>query len=435
MRTPRAVALVEPNDGCNFPRALLEHVRTGNDIVLAAKAAPNFAVKGLIEETDVGLMSGEEKLSRKTMLVIDLTIARIIGGQWLGFDVTSCLPRGVLAYSPETGFGPWGRRFDALCRGRGVDTAEVAKSVFVMCDRRMTLIPIDELESVENVSRSRTQVAALKMFDDKRRKALRESADALSDIEANKLGPGTDLYRALLTAGPGFCGMLSVDTLRQAFAGDENSSRDASRFTQANRELTRALGCFSLCVHHTSKNSQATTARAARGSVELTAAPDVLMTIDTSGEHPTMHFTLRNHESPEPVGFELVTLADGGLRIEVRDACARGKKGRDGVESDDVLSLLEKHKADALTLNKVRVMLAGVRGGKAGAKTNYQGTLQALDALCTKGLATKVAINVPGKESFWGYRFGTDATPDDPKHFGGSGVLFDDVFNDEGGAL
>jgi hypothetical protein len=78
---------------------------------------------------------------------------------------------------------------------------------------------------------------------------------------------------------------------------------------------------------------------ATRGSVEFTAGPDALLTIDASGKHPTIRFRLRNHEDPPAIGVVLEH-TDDGLRFAT---CEPAKDAEGGAADEEVRAVLRQH--------------------------------------------------------------------------------------------
>src|ERR1035438_3990594 len=163
---------------------------------------------------------------------------------------------------------------------------------------------------------------------------------------------------------------------------EHNSSADASRYTQGCRELARAAGCPLVASHHTSKSGTPGDARSSRGSVELTAGPDCLITVDTSGDYPTAHYRLRNLETPGPVGYRLAVDPSGGARIEILPPCGRAN----AVADDDVLAVLRTHADTGLSVSKIRGLVSTTKGGKRGSKANPKIIEGKLGVLEGKGL-------------------------------------------------
>ena len=396
--------------GWNLPEGLEGFARGGQDLLTEAAAPVEFVVEGLIEDGDTVLLTGEEKVSLKTWLTLDLAIARVTGTPWLGRKVRSCAPRRALILSSETSFPAMGRRFVALCRGRGLDPREVAEHVLISTER-MALVPLAEIDRVAESAFTRVAIDGLKNPDNQRRAQLLAGRGRIIDAAKGALGSNLARYEALLDSGPGVWGFIGIDTLRQSLEGDENSSRDAARYTAAARELARTLECVGLHTHHTNKGN-AGGARSARGSTELTAGPDAIFTIDASGEWPTMSFALRNHESPPPIGYRLMT-SDRGVVFEVLDA-ARPSKA-DGVEDGEVLDALESMSPSAVSLNNVRVLVSKARGGKVGSKASPVGVKRALDSLVARGQASEVEIKGGTSGAFPGWRAGRDRSNDEPR--------------------
>lgn len=294
-----------------LPKTLSE-VSTGGILLLRKKnPMSNLVVNHFIESEDVVLLSGREKDAFKTWLALDLCIARITGTPWIGFDVTQG-EGSTLFVSAETSTGHIAQRAASLCRARGFSPESVFNRLVVM-DQPLTMLPSNQRGSSRN-------------------------GHVLTDIE---------------NAEHGTFSLIVLDTLRQCMEGDENSSRDTARFTQAVRHLAKSARCPVLLIHHTNKSGDASDPRSSRGSVELTASPDVLLSVNVSGSHPTLHFKTRNCEAPSPRGYKLDKY-EGGLRL--LDTVP-------SIKSSDfdskILALLEARQPQALTQTNLRNLLEG----------------------------------------------------------------------------
>ncbi len=372
----------------------------GAELLAEDEGKPDFVVDGLLEKTDVALFTGEEKVALKTWQLLDLAVAVITGQPWQGRAVRCGKPARVLFISTETSKRNIARRLRALCRGRGVKVEDVAPFMYVV-DEPITILPSEALDRARYKSRVGNAVASLKTPDKDRRAALERNIEAVADGEARRMGRNVDALEALLASPPGTWALVCIDTVRQTLEGDENSSADAARYTQGCRELARSAGCPVVASHHTNKSGTAGDARSSRGSVELTAGPDCLLTVDTSGDYPTVHYRLRNSESPAPAGYRLLVEGDVA-RLEVLPPCGRGND----VGEDDVLNILKAHADTGLTESTIRKMLAAAKGGKPGAKANQKLTTRTLDALVRKKLAAKCEIRQRKGPPFEGWRLG-----------------------------
>lgn len=405
-RAPRAVPQPAPS-------ALGEIATNGLDLLTEDDGPVQYVVDGLIEPEDVVMLTGREKLSLKTWDVLDLAICRVLGADWFGRNVAKGEGK-VLFVSCETSPRQVARRLKALCKGRGVAPEDVAGSlVFVF--EPISIVPRSERTRVGDRADLSARLSAARTYDKDRRDALLGSASTIARREVGALGRNLDALEEIEDAPSGSYSLVVLDTLRQCLEGDENSSRDAARFTQGCRDLARAAGCPIIVTHHTNKSGDASDARSSRGSVELTAGPDVLLSIDTAGDNPTMHVTMRNGEAPAPIGYRLVDVDGdgGGLRLDVVDAApAKGKQKRtQGVDDADVLDVLVTA-GIALSVSNIRKALAKARGSAKGSKVNADATQRALDELETRGLVSKVKIEPKNGKPFVGYRAGTNATPD-----------------------
>ncbi len=387
--------------GWSLPEGLEGLAVGGADLLREAERPADFAVDGLIEAEDVVLVTGREKDALKTWLLLSFAVARVLGGMWLGFRARTAPPARVLFVSTETSPRNIARRLMALCRGLDIPVDRVAPYIYVVAEP-VTVLPRGALERARRSATVRNVVAALKIGDADRRAALERNIDEIAEGEARRLGSNLDALAAILDAPPGTWAAICLDTLRQCLEGDENSSADAARFTQGCRELARAARCPVLVSHHTNKSGDASDARSSRGSVELTAGPDVLVSVDTSGEYPTAHFKLRNHESPAAVGYRLAVDPQGAVRLDVLQACGRPSEANE----DDVLTVLRDHAGDGLSVSKIRTFVAAAKGGKPGAKANQNMVEARLAALVAKGLASPCKIRRRNGEEFDGFRIG-----------------------------
>jgi hypothetical protein len=382
-----------------LPAGLEERAVCAVDLIADARKPPTFVIDHLAEAGDVVLLAGAEKVSFKTWLALNLAIARIIGRDWLGFEVQSGKPQRVLFISTETRGTVLVRRHLAVC-GTEIDAAVAAKYLYII-DEPVTLVSVAERERVRAKAEGETRLAALRTFSDEQRATLRASAENVGAWAANSLGTNVDLLDSI--AVPDTWSLIIIDTLRQCLDGEENNSQDAARFIAAARELARTCGCVVVIVHHTNKTGAAGEARSSRGSGEITAGPDVIASIDPTGEYPTVHFLIRNHAPVDPVGYNVVTEGEG-VRLDVLPPCAG--KSKDLI-ADDVLEIFRAHPNDGLTVSTLRKLIAKARGGKPGAKANAKAVERQLTALEKRGAISRCEI-VTGKgaKAIDGYRLG-----------------------------
>ncbi len=379
-----------------MPAGLRGVARVAADLLTEAERPTDFVIDRLAEAGDVILLKGAEKVTQKTWLAVHLAISIVTGREWLGFAVAKCKPRRVLFISTETRARVLVRRIIAAC-GDAIDPAVIAKYV-VIVDEPVTFIPAAERTRAADKAAARLQLAALSIHDRDRRERVRDSADAAAEFAERNLGANVSLLDALATSDT--WGLVIVDTLRQCLAGDENSSDDARRFIAAAREIARAAGCPMLVIHHTGKGGDASEARSSRGSTEITAGPDVVISLDASGAHPTAHFLSRNHESPPPTGYRITS--DGeDVRLDVLPPCAGATKG---MSEDDVIAVFRAHPTDGLTLTTLRKLVAKARGGKEGSKANAAAVQRHVDALVARGTISTCEIG----EGMKGWRLGRE---------------------------
>lgn len=386
-----------------LPNGLEGHALCALDLIAEAQRPPAFVIDRLAEGGDVILLKGAEKLTFKTWLAVDLAIARIVGGAWLGFDVVKARPERVLIISTETRGTVLVRRTLASC-GQRHDAAVIAKYLHII-DKPITLVGRGEREQVRERARGQKVLEAQRHFDADLRKKLSAQADDVGDWAVRTLGSNVELLDAI--AQPNTWSLIIIDTLRQCLRGDENSSEDGRRFIAAARELARECGCPVVVIHHTGKGGDPSDARSSRGTTEFTAGPDVLISLDPSGEYPTAHFQCRNVESPAPVGYKLVRDGDDGadVRVDVLPACAG--KGK-GTTEDDVFAIFEAHPKEGLTLTFVRKVLAAKRGKAKGSKESAKAVQKHVRMLEARGAISACKIVRKHGEPFDGYRLGRD---------------------------
>src|SRR6185503_12980305 len=106
---------------------------------------------------------------------------------------------------------------------------------------------------------------------------------ALDKSDAGKAGEATIIEQAkLLEVEAGKpVGLIVVDTLARAIAGDdENSAQDMAAFIGRVSSIARETGAAVLVVHHPGKDD----ARGMRGSTALFAACDAVIKITANGD-------------------------------------------------------------------------------------------------------------------------------------------------------
>lgn len=365
--------------GASIKRTALDAIAVGGVDLLATELDGPIAyvVDGLIEPEDVVLLTGREKEALKTWILLDLAIALALGASWLGRQVDRAAGK-ILFIEPETSKRQIARRLRALCAARGIAPEKVAASI-VFVFEPVSILPREQAEDPDTAGRH------------------------------------LDALVAIMKAPKGTYSLVAGDSLRQTLVGDENSSADAARYTQGLRELARAAGCPVIVSHHTTKSGDGSDSRSSRGSVELTAGVDVILSIDTSGKHPAMHVTMRNGEPPQPIGYRLVD-AEEGVRLETADVESKSKaaKRERGLVDEEVLDVLRAAE-DAVTFNTLRVELAKARNSTPGAKFNEAATRKRLDDLKRRGVIAQCEV-ITRKGTFEGYRLGTDARPDVGRH-------------------
>lgn len=291
-------------------------------------------IEDLVDPCNVVMVTGQEKEALKTWLVLDLVLARVSGGKWLSMGVRQA--KRALIISPEMGRRKLFGRLRQLAAGRRMDIDAYEHFIRIV-DEPITFLP--------------------------------------ADVE----GPSRQQLINLMQIPKGEMGLIVIDTLRQCFVGDENSSLDAARFMQAIRALARKIHCPIVIVHHSSRGG--TGNRAARGSVELTAAPDVLITLNTAKTPRTMHFKCRGYADRDPLPYELEATADQ-IAVVVAGSLASRPTTLDNVA--DVKALLLAA-TSPMTVTKLREALAVHRGAKPGSKYKLDIVQRALSDLVAQG--------------------------------------------------
>jgi len=427
-----------------LPEAVAAIARGGVDLLSEDDLAADWAIDGVAEKSDTILLSGEEKVAQKTMIAIDLAIARVLGAQWLGFPVRPTRSL-ILVITSESGWAQCKRRVRQLCAGRGIAVERVAPFLHFVAEDQITMVPAEEIQRLALEAKARQSEALARAKDDKERaERTRQFGEA---FEARLAGAGSNLpaLEAILAAPPGTFGLIVLDTVTTSIAGDESNSADARRYTRAVRELARACGCPVMSIHHTSKHGAPGTARSSRGSSELTAGHRVLLTVDTSNDdHRVLSFRMNGHAAPDPIGYRAVPVVQDGrawqeltaderslvpIRVERCEPHPKGPSGKSsGLDDEEVLAVLRQHAGDALTVSKIRSFVSERRGGKPGSKFRADAVQGALDRLAASGLAAKVQIERKGGPSFDGWRLGSDSSPDAAKRIRETDEPHDEVF-------
>ncbi len=372
-----------------LPGAFAEHVSTGDEHRHRADAPPPWAVVGLLEFDTPALMVGKESDSYKTTLGLDLGVAIVSGQEWLGFEVVP-RPRQRILYVMGEGRPRHAVRcIRRLAVGRGLNPNQIDRH-FVIHYGPVGFVPLGELRENELPD---------------------EALEALDEV------------------GPGVFGLVIVDSLSHCLIGDENTARDARRFTSAIDTLAATLLCPVVALHHTSRAANQGRARSARGSTALEAGVRAVLRCDASGEWPVLSASkLNDHPPPEPRGYGLIDTENGGLNFQVLAPNPpqprgdnRGRPGRPIVRPDEVAAVLQQHAPSALSLSKIRSAISVARGGKPGSKMNQEATQAAVDQLITEGKVTKVEVTA-SRRSFPGYRWGDDSSVAEAEHIDVTGA-------------
>ena len=162
-------------------------------------------------------------------------------------------------------YGPsnTGKTFLAL------DLAEHLSAGLDWCGRRINAArPVLYLAAEGGVSLE-NRVAAI--CQEKQELATNQNFHLLS-VPINLIQDRDELVRALDFVP----GAIFIDTLAQAFQGDENSGREMGEFLSACEKLRDRFRCAVIVIHHTGKDQ----AKGARGHSSLRAALDTELALD-----------------------------------------------------------------------------------------------------------------------------------------------------------
>lgn len=302
-----------------LPKALGVHLRSGDALRADAEAPVSWAVVGVLEHDTAALVVGQEDASFKTFAALDLGIARVVGGAWLGFDVVPEPRARVLVVAGEGRARHIVQRVRRLARGRGLDPDDVDRH-FVVHPGPISMVPRAERDRVFHAAGLGTVATAERLVKPEDRQRLASKARPLADAAVRRLGEGLEALRAIEDAGPDVFALVVIDTVSHCLAGDENSAADARRFTRAIDDLAERLVCPVIAIHHPSRAADHSRARSSRGSSALEAGVRAVLRIDARGPWPILSVgKLNDHAKPEPRAYRLVDVEGDALRFELRE--------------------------------------------------------------------------------------------------------------------
>lgn len=213
-----------------------------------------WLVKNYFSENDLGVIFGESG-SGKSFIGIDLGLSVAANKSWHGHPVKS---GSVIYIAGEGNFGI-NKRIKAWSQHYGITLSNVP---FFVSDRPAQFL---NEESAEEVC---------------------QAVDELAEQHGSPV-------------------LIVIDTLARNFGnGDENSTRDMSRFVSIiDENLRNKYKCSVLLIHHTGK---ATTDQA-RGAYALKAALDTEYRLDKNinGQRILTCTKMKDDEAPPPVAFAL----------------------------------------------------------------------------------------------------------------------------------
>lgn len=117
--------------------------------------------------------------------------------------------------------------------------------------------------------------------------------------------------RDLITQGVQGAGappdLVVIDPLTQVHLLDENNAQEMRRLTDSFDAIIDEFGCAMVVVHHARKDyGQGKGLEQARGSIQLTAWPNTIITMNDKGKAgKELTFDLRDGERPDPMVIEL----------------------------------------------------------------------------------------------------------------------------------
>lgn len=236
---------------------------------LLGRAPPSWLVRGLLPARGLGVVYGAPG-SGKSFLVLDLAAAIARGIPWAGQRVK----RGAVVYVGLE--GQIGLRVSAYLRDRELKAADVAG------------LQVIERQGLNLLQDERADVGRL-----------------IADIQGADLGP---------------VAMVVVDTLNRAMpGGNENASEDMGRAIRCAGEVSAALDCLCVFVHHSGKDA----GKGARGHSSLLGAADAELEVrrGDNGEARFLEATkVKDGEDGARFAFRLKVVDLGATREHDPDA-------------------------------------------------------------------------------------------------------------------
>ncbi|MFC5437117.1 AAA family ATPase [Rhodanobacter umsongensis] len=236
---------------------------------LLNRAPPSWLVRGLLPARGLGVVYGAPG-SGKSFLVLDLAAAIARGIPWAGQRVK----RGAVVYVGLE--GQMGPRVAAYLRDRELKAADVAG------------LQVIERQGLNLLQDERADVGRL-----------------IADIQGADLGP---------------VAMVVVDTLNRAMpGGNENASEDMGRAIRCAGEVSAALDCLCVFVHHSGKDA----GKGARGHSSLLGAADAELEVrrGDNGEARFLEATkVKDGEDGARFAFRLKVVDLGATRDHDPDA-------------------------------------------------------------------------------------------------------------------
>lgn len=224
-----AASYMQSRPGADAPEAAFEPVPEAKPAShynllsvgeLLNRAPPSWLVRGLLPRRGLGVVYGAPG-SGKSFLVLDLAAAIARGIPWAGQRVK----RGAVVYVGLE--GQMGPRVSAYLREHQLAPADVAT------------LQVIERQGLNLLQGERADVRRL-----------------IADIQAADVGP---------------VAMVVVDTLNRAMpGGNENDSADMGRAIRCAGDISAALNCLCVFVHHSGKD----TSKGMRGHSSLLGAAD-----------------------------------------------------------------------------------------------------------------------------------------------------------------
>ena len=225
----------------------------GKHLKRAADAAPvltsQYVLKGWLGRGSFSCLYGPSNVG-KTFVVVDIGCAVALGDEWAGHRTTA----GTVVYVAAEG-------------GNGI---------------------LNRLAAVRKAKPAFTEADFY---------CLRAPVDIHGEIDPGAL---CELIKPLEPS------LLIIDTLARSMGeGDENSTKDMSKFVKGCDLVREETGAHVMVVHHTGKDET----RGARGSYALFAAVDTEISVTKDKE---IHCTkVRDFATPEPIGYSLISVTLG----------------------------------------------------------------------------------------------------------------------------